>query len=239
MIEVLLKKIAYLVDKIRVKLFRFEEQVFEKKYNLTTIKHERGSTKKEYRGYAPTPIRILKLTLERININENDIFIDIGSGKGRVIIFAALYNFRKVIGLELIKEFHEDAKLNIERFKLSENIRDKIELVNDDVCNYVINDDTTIFYFANPFSIQIYSKVFDKIYNSYINNKRLIKIIIYRPVLLVKLYIEKIEWLRLIDVIEDNTIMYGKDYQVHIYEINEKWNCINEQCKLVGFTPLS
>src|ERR687885_509057 len=44
--------------------------------------------------------------LRDIAISEDDVLIDFGSGKGRVLFLAAHYGFRKIIGVEL------SAKLN-------------------------------------------------------------------------------------------------------------------------------
>src|SRR5271167_2282557 len=40
-------------------------------------------------------------------------FIDIGSGKGRALLMAADYPFRRILGIELLPELHRVAKENI------------------------------------------------------------------------------------------------------------------------------
>lgn len=47
---------------------------------------------------------------------EGFTFIDYGSGKGRVLLLAALHPFRSVIGIEIAGEMHEIAQTNIARF---------------------------------------------------------------------------------------------------------------------------
>ena len=43
-------------------------------------------------------------------------FIDLGSGKGRAIMLAAAYPFRRIIGVEFVAELHRVAEANITAF---------------------------------------------------------------------------------------------------------------------------
>lgn len=49
--------------------------------------------------------------------HQNQWFIDIGSGKGRALILAAQYSFKKIFGIEKCEDFCEIAKENLERAK--------------------------------------------------------------------------------------------------------------------------
>src|SRR5579864_6881023 len=52
--------------------------------------------------YAPTSIRAFRVFLEHVDISPaNDVLVDYGSGKGRVLVLAAHYPFRRVIGVEV------------------------------------------------------------------------------------------------------------------------------------------
>ena len=42
-------------------------------------------------------------------------FIDIGSGKGRVLMMAADYPFRRILGIELLPDLHRAAQENLNR----------------------------------------------------------------------------------------------------------------------------
>jgi hypothetical protein len=58
--------------------------------------------------YAPTPISLAKSILEQLELNMSDyVFIDLGSGKGRDLLLAALYPFKQTIGVELDKPLVE------------------------------------------------------------------------------------------------------------------------------------
>ena len=44
-------------------------------------------------------------------------FIDIGSGKGRTLLMASDYPFRRIIGVELLPELHRIAQENVRKYK--------------------------------------------------------------------------------------------------------------------------
>src|SRR5918996_1296859 len=44
-------------------------------------------------------------------------FVDIGSGKGRVLLIASEFPFAEIIGVEFAKELHEIAAQNIRRYR--------------------------------------------------------------------------------------------------------------------------
>jgi SAM-dependent methyltransferase len=56
--------------------------------------------------------------VQRLNLHWPDFtFIDLGSGKGRTLLMASDYPFRRIIGVELLPELHRVAEDNIRRFK--------------------------------------------------------------------------------------------------------------------------
>ena len=53
-------------------------------------------------AYFPTPSRFLKEALAGLDIRFEDFtFVDLGSGKGRVLFMASEFSFRKIIGVEI------------------------------------------------------------------------------------------------------------------------------------------
>ena len=54
--------------------------------------------------------RQLRRALPPSSVCESDVFIDLGSGIGRAVLeVAAIYPFRRVIGVELVKDLHKIA----------------------------------------------------------------------------------------------------------------------------------
>ena len=53
--------------------------------------------------------------LASIDLGDHDLtFIDLGSGKGRAVLLASLYPFRRLIGVEFSPELTEVARLNVQ-----------------------------------------------------------------------------------------------------------------------------
>jgi len=131
--------------------------------------------------YEPTPWRVLGRMLRNHEIAQDDVFIDFGCGKGRVIVQAAAYPFRKIIGVELSRDLVEVAKGNVERSLPTLRCKN-IELVNSDVLDYEIPDDVTVVYFFNPFEGDVFRRVIDKLVASLRRRPRSMRIIYTNPV---------------------------------------------------------
>ena len=71
--------------------------------------------------YDPSSPELVRTQLANLKIGfERFTFIDFGSGKGRVLMLAAGFPFKEMIGVEFSRELHEIAVKNIARFPRSE-----------------------------------------------------------------------------------------------------------------------
>ena len=101
-------------------------------------------------------IKYLKPTL-------NDVFVDLGCGRGRVVFFVAAHKLKKVIGVELDKELFDIAQNNLRNLKIN---RTPVSLVNIDAANFAVKEET-IFYMFNPFGPETLEKVLQNIKESH------------------------------------------------------------------------
>ncbi len=108
--------------------------------------------------YEPIPFVSFKKAMRRIGVRPDDVFLDIGSGKGRALILAGLYPFRRIIGVEISETLTAAARENIRRVQARLKCR-TIDLVTADAAAYPIPPDVTVVYFFNPFSGEILSQV--------------------------------------------------------------------------------
>jgi hypothetical protein len=100
--------------------------------------------------YAPATRGALRRTLPAADVTDRDVFLDVGSGKGRVLMEAAhRYEFQRVVGVELVTELHETAERNLEISR--SKLHCPVELVNCDIVDYVVPDDVTVIFMFNPF----------------------------------------------------------------------------------------
>ena len=124
----------------------------------------------------------IKQILNNIDINKNDIFIDFGCGKGRILLIASQYKFKKIIGIEFSPELVDIARSNVSICKdyNSFNI-DKIKIIEGDVLDYKYNNNETVFYLYNPFSNIILDQLCDQIMESIRHKPRRVYMIYVNP----------------------------------------------------------
>lgn len=100
--------------------------------------------------YEPSGWMALQRILRDTDVSPDDVFVDLGSGKGRVVLQAARFPFRRVIGVEIAPELTEIAHANIAASR--DGLRcQEIELVTADVLEYRLPPDVTVAYLYNPF----------------------------------------------------------------------------------------
>jgi SAM-dependent methyltransferase len=130
--------------------------------------------------YHPTPWLTLKRVLREKDVRSDDVFIDFGCGKGRVVFQAAMYPFRKVIGVELSPTLAQVARVNIEGARARLACKD-VEIVTADVMDYDVPDEVTFVYFFDPFHGAIFSAVVEKLLASLRRRPRELTIIYFDP----------------------------------------------------------
>lgn len=131
--------------------------------------------------YAAVNWRQLRRALPPGSVTDRDVFIDLGSGMGRAVLEAAAsYPFRRVIGVELVKDLHEIAQQNLAG--TSRRLRcQNTELVCDDLREYTIPDDVTVVFMNNPVRGSIFTAVLREISASMKRNPRPMRLIYGNP----------------------------------------------------------
>lgn len=161
------------------------EKLFERRYGVRTAGRvdlgELGLEGADRVYYIPASWLTLRRALPRREVGEQDVFVDLGSGMGRMVLEAATYPFKRVIGVELSERLHDIALDNIERNRHRLRCRD-IVLVRSDVLEYEIPDDITVVFFNNPFRDKIFAATIEKVLTSVDRNPRSVKVIYYNPV---------------------------------------------------------
>lgn len=109
------------------------------------------------------------------------VFIDFGSGKGRAILLATDFPFKRIVGVEFSEELHRVAKDNIRCFHSAISKCEDVESVCMDVVDYQLPDDCLLCYFCNPFDATLMAQVLANIRKSLLKNPREIFIVYYNP----------------------------------------------------------
>jgi hypothetical protein len=116
--------------------------------------------------YEPVSPDELKSTLAEIDVRSEDYtFIDFGSGKGRVLLMAAAYPFRNIIGVEFAEELHRIAVRNVARYRGSRRCKE-IECVHADAAEFSIPPGPLVIFLNNPFRDLVMSRVMQNVWQS-------------------------------------------------------------------------
>jgi SAM-dependent methyltransferase len=114
--------------------------------------------------YAATPVRTARHVLANSGVVCPDVtFVDVGCGKGRVLLLAAELPFRRVVGVEASRTLCDIALRNIEAVERAPGGCDDIEVVHSDATDFEIPEDAGLFYFYEPFSTEVSEAVLDNI----------------------------------------------------------------------------
>jgi SAM-dependent methyltransferase len=78
-------------------------------------------------------------------------FVDLGSGKGRTLLMASEYPFRRIIGMELLAELNDIAQQNIARYRSERQRCYAIESHSGDARCFEFPREAIVLYLFNPF----------------------------------------------------------------------------------------
>jgi predicted RNA methylase len=110
-----------------------------------------------------------------------DVFMDYGCGRGRVLAMASTYPFKKVIGIEYSELLSAAARDNVKRINRRKMKCTDIEVISGDAGAYELPPEVTVAYFFDPFEEDVIRRVIEQIHRSLLNAPRKLTIIYYGP----------------------------------------------------------
>jgi SAM-dependent methyltransferase len=116
--------------------------------------------------YEVTRARPLKKLFARLDLPKDGVFVDFGSGKGRVLMMAAELGFDRIVGVEFSHELCDIARKNLAVFQAKTGLNADIQVMEMDVVDYEIRPVENVFFMFNPFDSEIMKIVVDKISKS-------------------------------------------------------------------------
>jgi SAM-dependent methyltransferase len=90
-------------------------------------------------------------------------FIDLGCGKGRALLLAAEFPFRKVIGVEISVSLAETARRNAARWRRTARSRAPISILRQDALAFSWPRPPLLVYLYNPFQCELVERILDRI----------------------------------------------------------------------------
>ena len=132
--------------------------------------------------YEPTPIRTFRRMLASLPCPLNDfMFVDFGSGKGRLRLAATEFGFKRIIGVEISEELCNIAKTNIKSFENKTGEVYNIEVVYTNAKSYSIPNDNCVLFFFNPFDRHLTEQVAQNIKAQFCKSRKKIFLLFYNP----------------------------------------------------------
>jgi SAM-dependent methyltransferase len=161
-----------------------------------------GQFHSAYQPTEPAPFHEMVRSL-KIDFREFT-FIDLGSGKGRVLLMASDYPFRQVLGVELLHELHRVAQENIAKYKSDAQQCFVLQSLCGDAREFDFPLEPTVLYLFNPLPAAGLSKVLSNLERSLREHPRAMFVIYHNP---------------LLDSLIVESRLFGKISQAHQYSV--------------------
>ncbi|HET9402424.1 MAG TPA: class I SAM-dependent methyltransferase [Candidatus Acidoferrales bacterium] len=112
--------------------------------------------------YLPTKPKKFERLIQSLKIPFSQFtFVDIGSGKGRVLLLADRFKFRRLIGVEFVPQLCEIARRNLEKYQCP------AEILCIDATSFQFPSEPTVIYMCNPFDGELMERFVESIESSY------------------------------------------------------------------------
>jgi SAM-dependent methyltransferase len=124
-------------------------------------------------AYEGTPIPLIHKIIRRLGTDlRRFTFVDLGSGKGRVLLIASQYPFKSVIGVEFSERLHNIAQANIAKFTDLALAKVRPSSIQMDATGFDFSQlGDKIIFCANPFSASLMLRVMDNLESSLLQRK--------------------------------------------------------------------
>lgn len=133
-------------------------------------------------GYEATDPLSFRVLMRALPIHHPDYaFVDVGSGKGRVVLLAAEYPFRCVVGVEASPVLHRIALENLRVASRTRRRCDRVMLRNVDAAEYRLPRGALVLYLFNPFRERRMARLLVRLKASLDARPRDLWIVYYNP----------------------------------------------------------
>jgi SAM-dependent methyltransferase len=134
--------------------------------------------------YQPTDPALFREMMASLPIEFDQFtFVDLGSGKGRTLLMASEYPFKKIVGVELIAELHQAAEENIRAYHSATQRCVQIESVLADAREFELPEEPLLLFLFNPLPKRALSEVLQRLEKSLPRVPRPVWVVYHNPLL--------------------------------------------------------
>lgn len=166
---------VFLYEKRGRFLYRIYDRCADLFYGMETRRH----VNPEHYGfaeahvYAPSDWWAVRKMLSSLSLGHDEVFLDIGCGKGRVLRIASELGFERVVGIELVPMIADQARKNLGR---------RAEIIVGDARNTPFPEDLTFVFIFNPFPWEVFSVVLNRLHAFAKAKRRPLRVLYHGPV---------------------------------------------------------
>jgi hypothetical protein len=181
--------ILNMARQMRAWVYTSRQKAFDKRFHVDTAAIVQrndldvdAAGKKSGNRYEATPISLFLRIIRSIDINHSKFsFVDIGSGKGAVLLYASTFPFKQIVGVEFSRRLTEIAAQNILNYRNAIMRCKDIHTVCMDATAYHLPEGPLVLYFANPFKEEMMERMLTNIHNSFKQYPREMILIFWNP----------------------------------------------------------
>lgn len=145
----------------------------------------------QYYQYEATPYPHLNTLFTNLSLKSSDHLVDFGSGKGRLLFYTHYHFNCSITGIEMNKFLYDLSIENKAHYLAAfPEKQQTFNIMNMQAEKYLIEKSANIFYFFNPFSLNVFQKIINQIVSSVHNHPRSVNIILYYPDDMYKHYLQ-------------------------------------------------
>ncbi len=111
------------------------------------------------------------------------VFIDLGSGKGRTLLMASDYPFRRIMGVELLPALRQAAQENLSKYRSESQKCFALEAICGDATEFSFPAEPIVLYLFNPFPESGLRRAVANLEQSLRDHPRAVYVLYHNPLL--------------------------------------------------------
>jgi SAM-dependent methyltransferase len=133
--------------------------------------------------YQPTEPTLFHEMMAALNLAFEDFtFIDLGSGKGRTLLMASDYPFRRIVGVELLPALNRVAQENLRNYKSETQKCFQVESICSDARTFHFPAEPVLLYLSNPLPQAGLVQVIENLERSLGEHPRQVCVLYHNPI---------------------------------------------------------
>jgi predicted RNA methylase len=133
-------------------------------------------------GFYATAPSLFHQAFARIDIDfKRFTFIDLGAGKGRILLLASNLPFRRVVGVEFIPALHRIATRNIQLYQPANRLCPDVQCILKDVRDFVFPTEPLVIFLWHPFVGPVFERVMANLEESLRRRHREVYLVYLKP----------------------------------------------------------